>query len=202
MYMGKWIHLTNTDYEHSLTIVEGFQFSRRLSFVLGEHPRAWMVPCIHNSSVFCRLTGGHKSALSPPWGAKSEFVISGFDVDFSPWLLPNARLGYRCFWICLFGCGCIIHTEVKLLFSKYLMAHPVAVFGMHLPVSAHLGLATGLLWPVERQRWADTCPGSGTSGVPGSGSWWLCPSSLGPASSLTEQTRALNKPISQSAVAL
>ena len=43
MYMGKWVCLTNTDYDHSLTIVEDFQFSRRLSFVSGEQPRAWMV---------------------------------------------------------------------------------------------------------------------------------------------------------------
>lgn len=102
----------------------------------------------------------------------------------------------------LLMCGWVIHMSLKLLSSKYLMAHPAALFGMHLSFSAHLGLAMCLLWPVECQKWADVCPGSGTSGVPRSGSWWLYPPSLGPASNLMEQTGALDKPIVQSAVAL
>ena len=32
-----------------------------------------------DSSVFHKLTSWHNLALSPPRGAKSEFVISGFD---------------------------------------------------------------------------------------------------------------------------
>lgn len=87
-------------------------------FLLSEERRPDLDGAVHSSSsVFCKLTSWHKLVLSPPRGAKSEFVISGFDVDFGPWLLPNIRLVYRCFWICLFWCVGGLYTRTLNYYS-------------------------------------------------------------------------------------
>lgn len=72
-------------------------------FLLSEEGRPGLDGAVHsNSSVFCKLTSWHKLAqvgsswhklaLSPPRGAESEFVISGFDVDSAHGCFPTLGL--------------------------------------------------------------------------------------------------------------